>query len=356
MARFDVVFEGGGAKGSAFVGALRALAQQGHQTRRLVGTSAGAITATLLAAGYSPEEMLAAVNEKLNGKPRFSSFMDPPHTTDFSEADRGKSETMRALQAAHLPGFAKDALLKALLAAPVYPQLFCFVECGGLFAGSKFVDWLGEKLGAKGVAANDTLASMFAKKQVDLTLVTSDTTDMEMLMLNHRTAPAVPVVWAVRMSMSIPFVWREVEWQDSWGLYRGRPKTGNTMVDGGVLSNFPIRLIAEDVPDIMGNTDPNAALNLGLLLDEHLPVAGVDPTPPKHLEQLRLVQRVSRLVDTMRGAQDNDQMLRHAKEICRLPVKGYGTTEFDMSETKMAALIDTGFSITMDHLRNRGLA
>jgi len=111
-----------------------------------------------------------------------------------------------------------------------------------------------------------------------------------------------------------------------------------------------------EVPDIMGNTDPNAALNLGLLLDEHLPVAGVDPTPPKHLEQLRLVQRVSRLVDTMRGAQDNDQMLRHAKEICRLPVKGYGTTEFDMSETKMAALIDTGFSITMDHLRNRGLA
>ena len=67
MALFDVVFEGGGAKGSAFVGALDALIERGHQTRRLIGTSAGAITATLLAAGYSPAEMQAAVNEKVGG-------------------------------------------------------------------------------------------------------------------------------------------------------------------------------------------------------------------------------------------------------------------------------------------------
>jgi hypothetical protein len=51
MALFDMAFEGGGAKGSAFVGALEMLEAKGHKHRRLIGTSAGANTATLVAAG-----------------------------------------------------------------------------------------------------------------------------------------------------------------------------------------------------------------------------------------------------------------------------------------------------------------
>src|SRR5581483_11576877 len=142
---------------------------------------------------------------------------------------------------------------------PLYPTLFSVVECGGVFAGSAFLGWLTEKLAAKGVPPTDTLASFYARTQVDLSVVASDTTDMEMLVLNHRTAPDVPVGWAVRMSMSIPLIWREVVWQDGWGTYMGRAKAGNIVVDGGVLSNFPIRLIDEPVPDIMGDTDPAAA-------------------------------------------------------------------------------------------------
>lgn len=356
MPVFDVVFEGGGAKGSAFVGALTALKQEGHTTRRLIGTSAGAITATLLAAGYSPEEMLAAVNEKLNGAPRFTSFMDRPRACDFSEEQKENSEIMRALRTIHVPMFADHVVLNMLLQSPFYPQLFSFVECGGLFAGIEFVEWLTEKLGAKGITADDTLATFFAKKQVDLSVVASDTTDIEMLVLNHRTAPGLPVVWAVRMSMSIPFVWREVVWQDSWGPYRGRRKTGNIIVDGGVLSNFPIRLIADPAPDLMGDTDPYAALNLGLMLDEGLAIPGTNPTlPPKPLEQIRVVQRIARLMDTMMGAQDNDEMRHHASEICRLPVKGYGTTEFNMNDARLKALVDGGYDAVMTHLKARSL-
>jgi len=64
-----------------------------------------------------------------------------------------------------------------------------------------------------------TLAQMFERTGVDLSLVVTDTTDEEMLVLNQRTAPGVPVEWAVRMSMSIPFVWREVVWREEWGTY-----------------------------------------------------------------------------------------------------------------------------------------
>lgn len=357
MALFDAVFEGGGAKGSAFVGALTALKERGHQTRRLIGTSAGAITAALLAAGYTPQEMLAAVNERQpNGKPRFATFMDRPTAADFGPDVRQNSDTMRALEAVHFPVIAGRAVLDLLLDAPLYPQLFSFVECGGAFAGVQFVNWLKEKLGAKGIAETDTISACYRKTGVDLSVVTSDTTDMEMVILNHRTAPDVPIVYAVRMSMSIPFVWREVVWQPAWGTYCGRSKTGNIFVDGGVLSNFPIRLIDESVPEIMGNTDPDGALNLGLLLDETRAIPGTNPTvPPEPLGQSRVVQRVSRLMDTMMGAQDNAEMRSHESEICRLPVKGYGTTEFDMAPDKLKALVDGGYQAMTAHLASRNL-
>jgi NTE family protein len=357
MAQFDVVFEGGGAKGSSFVGALTALAAAGHSTRRLVGTSAGAITASLLAVGYTPQEMLAAVNERLNGKPRFASFMDHPRGDDFTQAEKDSSDTMITLERLHIPLVAGHVVLKGLLATPLYPTLFSIVECGGVYAGSAFVAWLIEKLAAKGIAATDTLADVYAKKKVDLSVVTSDTSDMEMLVLNHRTAPGVPLAWAVRMSMSIPLIWREVVWQEAWGTYMGRSKTGNVLVDGGVLSNFPIRLIADSVPEIMGDTDPKAALNLGLLLDEKLAIPGVTAKkPPLPIDELRTVQRLTRLMDTMMGAQDNAEMRQHADEICRLPVKGCGTTEFDMPEAKLAALVEAGRSTMVAHLQSRNLA
>lgn len=357
MAQFDVVFEGGGAKGSAFVGALKALQQEGHTTRRLIGTSAGAITASLLAAGFSPDDMLAAVNEKLDGKPRFSTFMDHPKGGDFSDAQMNASDTMKAFERLHLPLMAGHAVVKLLLDTPLYPTLFSIVECGGVFAGNAFLAWMKEKLATKGVPDGETLAGLFARTGVDLSVVTSDTTDVEMLVLNHRTAPNVPVAWAVRMSMSIPLVWREVVWQEAWGTYRGRTKAGNTMVDGGVLSNFPIRLIADAVPELMGDTDPNAALNLGLLLDEGLAIPGTNPTvPPVPVKELRVVQRLSRLMDTMMGAQDNDQIRARAGEVCRLPVKGYGTTEFDMADDKLHALVEGGRQAVLEHLRSRNLA
>lgn len=356
MAQFDVVFEGGGAKGSAFVGALTALQAAGHRTRRLIGTSAGAITATLLAAGYNPEDMLAAVNEKQpNGKPRFATFMDHPRGSDFAQAQKDASDTAHVLQSVHLPAIADRTLINLLLDTPLYPTLFSIVECGGVFAGNAFLAWLIEKLAVKGVTADDTLATFQAKKKVDLSVVASDTTDMEMLVLNPRTAPNVPIVWAVRMSMSIPMIWREVVWQDAWGPYRGRKKTGNIIVDGGVLSNFPIRLIDQLVPEIMGDTDPAAALNLGLLLDEALVVPGVNPAPPSLPQEMRVVQRLSRLMDTMMGAQDNDEIRQHADEICRLPVKGYGTTEFDMPDAKLKALVDAGHEALVAHLKSRNL-
>jgi predicted acylesterase/phospholipase RssA len=244
-----------------------------------------------------------------------------------------------------------------------YCHLFSLVECGGFFAGDNFLEWLIEKLAAKGVAADTTFGSFFANTGRDLSLLGSDTSDVEMLVLNHRTAPDLPLARAVRMSMSIPFVWREVVWDQSWGLYRGREKTGNIIVDGGVLSNFPIRYIdvqPEDDPEIaeiMGNTDASGAQNLGLLIDETLPVAGAVNTakPPLLVGHSRTIQRISRLVDTLTGANDNSEIRSHEAEICRLPAKGYGTTEFEMSQDRLNALVEAGRTAMHAHLATRDL-
>ena len=53
----DGVFEGGGVLGIAFLGALRCCEEIGLRWDELAGTSAGAITAALLAADYTVDEL-----------------------------------------------------------------------------------------------------------------------------------------------------------------------------------------------------------------------------------------------------------------------------------------------------------
>jgi NTE family protein len=357
--QYDLIFEGGGAKGTVFVGALQEFAARGHSARRFAGTSAGAITATLMAAGYSPDDMLEAVNERVDGKPRFSTFMDVPR--DFPDKAVEKSLTYSVFKKVDIPlvpNWLEDKIDKKIFAQLLkfraYRQSFSFVELGGLYAGDKFVEWLDEKLGRANLAET-TFAEFFQQTGNDLSVVIADTTSHLRRVLNHRTAPACPVKWGVRMSMSIPFVWQEVHWRKEWGPYLDEPIAGHTIVDGGTLSNFPIDLFTSrdaNVVRIMGDTDPDAVPNLGFVIDESQPVEGAEPPADEDegdddglledIEHLRTTRRVKRLVDTMTGARDLGLIQTYNDEVCRLPAKGYGTTEFDMSPQRTQALINAG--------------
>ncbi len=363
MARFDLIFEGGGAKGIAFIGALQVLEQQHHTWRRLVGTSAGATTATLCAAGYTVSELMSATMEKLpDGSPVFSSFMDTPKLTDFTPETLNGSLTMevlREIDIPYIPGTLEKridrALLDRMVSHPAYARVFSFVECGGLYAGEVFLNWLHEKLAVKGITARDTFRTFGQKTGSDLTVVASDTTDMEMLVLNDRTAPEVPIANAVRMSMSIPLVYQEVLWQPEWGTYMGRKKAGNVVVDGGLLSNFPIRLIAEsdvETRSFMGEPEPGAS-PLGLMIDGNLPVPGASAAVPAStaVSHLRVVERISQLIDTMMEASDNEAVRRFAADICKLPAKGYGTLEFGMSGPRLEMFLEAARTAMTDYLK-----
>jgi NTE family protein len=59
--KIGLVLSGGGARGFAHLGVLKAFQEQGIQVARLAGTSAGAIAGALTAAGYSPDEALKLI-------------------------------------------------------------------------------------------------------------------------------------------------------------------------------------------------------------------------------------------------------------------------------------------------------
>ena len=156
------------------MGALTALAAAGHTTRRLMGTSAGAITASLLAVGYTPQEMLAAVNERLNGKPRFASFMDHPRGDDFTQAQKDASDTMTrsrrcTFRSSRACGPEGASGYSALSHAILDRRMRRGVRRVGIVA------WLIEKLAAKGIAGTRHIGGRLRRTKVDLSVVTSDT-------------------------------------------------------------------------------------------------------------------------------------------------------------------------------------
>jgi NTE family protein len=359
---YDLVFEGGGAKGFVLVGAYDEFVKRGHTYGRLLGTSAGAITAAFLAAGYTPEEMVAALNERdAAGKPVMASFLGEP--APFTPAQVRESAIRQLLKGVNLtfiPDFVEDKLddtIAQLLANDLNSRhLFSFVERGGWYSADSFVTWLQAKLDAgewQGKPRNFssmTLSQFFAATQVELALVASDTSGGRMLVLNHRTAPDCPLVMAVRMSMSIPLLWQEVIWQEGWGTYRGRDITGHAIVDGGMLSNFPIELYLSsdlNVTGVMGPKQETAVL--GMLIDEKAPVP--QPLAPAAAPlvqidikpgELQTVRRIERLVSTALGAHDKTVIDEYEQLIARLPAGGYGTIEFDLPPLRLNALLDAG--------------
>jgi NTE family protein len=214
--QYDLVFEGGGAKGMVFVGAIQEFEAQGHTYDRLVGTSAGSITASLLAGGYNSSRMLDALGEQADGQPVFASFLGVPGP--FAEAQVRASMVVDLLGRIDIPMVpdrweqsASMGIASALLKIDRFCNLFSFVEEGGWYSASKFVEWMTAKLdvaadGRKTGYGAMTLSQFFEATGKELCLIASDTTAQRMLVLSHLTAPACPLVWAVRMSMSIPLV------------------------------------------------------------------------------------------------------------------------------------------------------
>lgn len=192
----NLVFEGGGVKGIAYAGALRVLQNEGilPEIKRVAGTSAGAITAVLMALGASADQV-----EEIVGHTKFREFMDDSF------------------------GVIRD--------------MTRLVEDYGWYKGETFSAWMQKQLlvlAGKERLTFGELAERAGNERSrckQLYMVASDLSLQMPVIYSADTTPDVEIWEAVRMSMSIPLFFASVK------------KPGNKVfVDGGVTWNYPLDL------------------------------------------------------------------------------------------------------------------
>lgn len=284
----DGVFSGGGAKGIALAGAYKELESQGFRFVRLAGTSAGSIVASLIAAGYTSEEMIGLLKELNN-----DIILDQPYP--------------------FMP-------FKTLRWISIYWRL-------GLYKGEKFEHWLSGKLKNKGVTVFSDL------RPQSLKLIASDLTNGKLMVLpddlpSYGLNPeSFSVARAIRMSCSLPYFFEPVRLRSNQGV--------SIVVDGGVLSNFPIWLFSEH---------------------KKRPVIGVTLTPNEKERPKNSINHAfelfGALFETMRDAHDARHIAsRHERDIIFIPVDHIPATDFSLTDKKKEALVALGKAKTESFLK-----
>ncbi|HMI99563.1 MAG TPA: patatin-like phospholipase family protein [Gaiellaceae bacterium] len=311
--RFDLVCEGGGVKGIGLAGAYSMLEQQGWKPQNVAGTSAGAITAAVIAAGYTSAEV------------RDITFgLDYRRFEDRSWEDR----------------------------IPFMGKPLSVLVTNGIYKGDEFIRWMREILAAKGVR---TFADLHTdsddeKYRSRLQVIASDLTSRQLLVLPRDAGvlgldpDELEVALAIRMSMSIPVFFRPVRVADKTGQ-------DHVIVDGGILSNFPVWLFDcadDEVPEWP---------TFGLLLvepDPKTPIASRIPEPvPAPLGARGLSQLFSGLFHTMMEA--HDRLYIEKAQFARtipIPTLGVRTTEFDLPRSRAQELYDSGRGAAEKFLAN----
>lgn len=209
----DLVLEGGGVKGIALVGAVGALVDAGYRFPRIAGTSAGAIVGSVLAALQRRGEPVDRLD-------------DIARTLDYRRfRDRGfPGRYLGPL------GFLADG--------------FSVLFEDGVFEGDYLRDWLGGVLGDLGVETfgdlriDDSADDGLLHHRYGLVVTASDLSRKRLVQLpwdysDYGLDPDEQrVADAVRASASIPYFFEPVELKS--------PRGTSTLVDGGLLSNYPI--------------------------------------------------------------------------------------------------------------------
>lgn len=206
----DLVLSGGGVKGVGLVGGAVAIMEAGYSVKRVSGVSAGSLVGSILAAASNGDQLTSAQIRELALTLPYDKFRDS-----------GPS--------GHLP---------------VVGQAWGLLRENGIYRGDFARDWIRSELKNLGVTTFGDLAlpdkQIHAERRYRLAVTVTDITTGQLVRLpwDYRRLYGLDpdeqsVADAVRASMSIPFYFRPVTLTSSAGLT-------STLVDGGVLSNFPI--------------------------------------------------------------------------------------------------------------------
>lgn len=288
--RINAVFEGGGVKGIAFVGAIAVTVKKGFVYHRVAGTSSGSIAASFLAAGYSPEEVKSIILE-----------------TPFQQ-------------------FLQKSLLHYI---PVVGPALRVLLKKGIYSGDPLEAWLRQHLLAKGVRTFRDLEPR------SLYIITSDISNGKMVVLpddlkDYGIDPDYfEVAHAVRMSISIPYFFDPV--------YVKR----NYFVDGGILSNFPMWIFDNEMIQKGGE---KLVPTIGYQL------VGKHETGKNNIRgPLTMLQA---LFSTMMGAHDERYIdKKYRFRTVKIDASSVGTVQFDINQEQSLELYDQGVAAAEEFFR-----
>ncbi|OEK07449.1 patatin-like phospholipase family protein [Roseivirga misakiensis] len=207
--RVGLVLSGGGAKGSAHIGVIKALEENEIPIDYIVGTSMGAVVGALYAAGFSPEEMEAIVRS-----PEFQHWMNGTSTEKY-QYNYTKAEDNASWLSLDL---IIDEKSRASFNTPLANDLII-----------NFV--LNEYLTQAAQQAKFDFDSLF----IPFKSVTADVFTQKAVALDSGS-----LMQAVRASMAVPFFYRPIKYNNQY------------LFDGGIYNNFPVDIMLDEYkPDMI---------------------------------------------------------------------------------------------------------
>lgn len=214
--KVGLVLSGGGAKGAAHIGVIKALEENEIPIDYITGTSAGAIMGSLYAMGYSPEEMLALIQSKEFAYWQTGTveeqytyyFKEPYPTPEFAHFSIDMSDSLQIKT-----NFLPESLINPIQMNQAFMGLYAQATAK---AGWNFDNLF--------VPFRCVASDIYSKKSI--------------VFKNGNLGDAV------RASMTFPFFFQPI-WKDSVPLF-----------DGGIYDNFPVGPMEEAFhPDfIFGST------------------------------------------------------------------------------------------------------
>lgn len=214
----NLVFRGGGMKGTAYTGALEVLDKKGilKQIKRVAGSSAGAITATLVSFNLSYDETLKLIESldfKLVPQLRSSNHENEPEW---------------------LPKFLSKEIMKITGDFEAVQRLMTKY---GWYSSEYFNNWICGVISDHCEGNPDATFKDFQRLGYkDLYVISANMSKLKVSVFSADETPDFPVAQAVRMSMSIPLYFEVIRFN---GKKLGE---GDFYVDGGLLMNYPLHI------------------------------------------------------------------------------------------------------------------
>ena len=225
----NLVFEGAGIRGLAYAGTLNVLQEKNMlaQIEKVGGTSAGAITAMLIALGYNGEKVFNILSE-----------------TKFHKFNDGRFFFIGGIHRMR--------------------------KKYGWYRGKKFIKWVENLIHQKTGNKDITFLELHQQGFKDLYAVGTCLNQQKMIVFSKETYPNMKIKNAIRISMSVPLYFEAVFIDKEGNIFSKQNKEMDldVVVDGGIIGNFPIDIFDKIDKDANGKETriPNPH-TLGIRID-----------------------------------------------------------------------------------------